>query len=339
MGTKERIVADVAASAARDGFALDDAQRELLDRLGALGARASDGRMRDAPTRGLYLHGAAGRGKSWIADAFFAAVPSRHKVRVHVHGFFDDLHRRLYAHLGTPGAGDRAVADIVGDARLLLFDELHVHDSGDARLLTLLLGHAFRRGLTVVTTSNYAPAELLPNPAWHHTFEPGIALIAAHMDIWHLDGPTDYRTATTDHSRGFAAGSWTRTAPSVEREPTQLTVGGRTFAVTAADAGGLVATFDQLCGAATSTIEFVHWARGFPRWTITDVPPFDRVDPAAQQRFVTLVDVLVDRGIPTRFTSRVALADFLSVASGRPDAFRMASRLRMLRDASADAVR
>jgi predicted ATPase len=58
------------------------------------------------------------------------------------------------------------------NSRLLFFDELHIHDSGDARLLTRLLYHVFTRKLTVLATSNYAPDNLLPNPVWHHIFEP-----------------------------------------------------------------------------------------------------------------------------------------------------------------------
>jgi len=137
---------------------------------------------------------------------------------------------------------------VTGNSRLLFFDELHVHDSGDARLLTRLLDHVFARKLTVLATSNYAPDNLLPNPIWHHIFEPGIALIKTHMDVWPLRGPTDYRTVQDDHSRGFAAGTWSTREPAPP--PSQLDSlrsHGRSFTVTSADAGHLTATFDQLC--------------------------------------------------------------------------------------------
>ncbi|MEQ6897024.1 cell division protein ZapE [Microbacterium sp. KR10-403] len=331
---RKRIVRAVERAAARDGFDLDPGQRALLHRIAELGERPG--------ARGLYVHGAPGRGKSWLADAFYAALPTERKTRVHFHGFFDALNRRIYRHLGEPDAVERAIDDLIDDAVFLLFDELHVPDSGDARLLNRVLAHVFDRGLTVFATSNHAPEDLLPDPNWHHVFEPGIALVTENMDVWKLDGPTDYRALVERHDRGFAAGSWTRVRPGGppdEREAT-LTVAGRTFAVVAADDGELVATFAQLCEAVTATVEFLRWTREFPRWTITGIPSFDAVDPQAQQRFLNLVDVLVDADVRVDFSSAVDLQGFLAAAGGRPDAIRMVSRLRLLQTSPApDAAR
>lgn len=334
-----RLIDRVEQAAARDGFALDDGQRALLLRLADLGAALGDG---SAP-RGLYVHGDAGRGKSWLADAFYAALPPRRKTRVHVHGFFDELHRSIFARRQEPDAIERAVDDVTDGSRLVFFDELHVDDAGDARLLTRLLRRLSDRGVTVLATSNNAPHDLLPNPVWHHTFESGIALITAQMDVWHLEGPTDYRTvlnpaltpvagtAAGARRRGFATGSWTVAPPSAGDVSTTVEVGGRAFTVTSATGDTLVATFDQLCAQATSTIEYLHWARAFPRWVITDVPPFETAGPQTQQRFITLIDVLADRGVPVDFSSQIPLADFLAASSERPGAFRMTSRLHLLR--------
>jgi cell division protein ZapE len=252
---------------------------------------------------------------------------------MHFHGFFDELHRNIHDHRIERDAVERAIDDITRDSRLLFFDELHVHDSGDARLLTRLLDHVFRRGLTVLATSNYAPDDLLPNPIWHHIFEPGIGLIKTHMDVWNLAGPVDYRSVVEEHGHGFASGTWT-VAPARPDAPEQqivTVVKGRAFTVTSVDDGELVASFEQLCSAATSTVEYLHWAQSFSRWAIIGVPAFGAVDAEAQQRFINVIDVLVDADIPVRFSSTVDLPGFLADASKRPDAFRMASRLQLLK--------
>lgn len=331
--SKDRLVVGVENAAARNGFDLDVDQRALLERMATLGADLDRSSLRRSSTRSLYVHGDAGRGKSWLADAFYAELPLAQKTRVHFHGFFDELHRSIHDHRIERDAVERAIDDITQNSRLLFFDELHVHDSGDARLLTRLLDHVFQRGLTVLATSNYAPDDLLPNPIWHHIFEPGIALIKTHMDVWNLDGPVDYRSVNEEHGHGFAAGTWTMaparsTAP--ENQQTLTVVKGRAFTVTSVDDGELVATFDQLCSAATSTVEYLDWARSFSRWVITDIPSFGAVDAEAQQRFINVIDVLVDADIPVRFSSTVDLSGFLADASKRPDAFRMASRLQLL---------
>ena len=222
-------------TAVRNGFALDAGQRALLDRMATLGADLGDSFLRRPSPRSLYVYGDAGRGKSWLADAFYAELPLVEKSRVHFHGFFDELHRNIHGHRSERDAIEHAIDDITQNSRLLFFDELHVHDSGDARLLTRLLSHVFQRRLTVLATSNYAPDGLLPNPIWHHIFEPGIALIKANMDVWELAGPIDYRTVTEDHDRGFAAGTWTIARPSTASNHQTLAVKDRIFAVTSAN--------------------------------------------------------------------------------------------------------
>jgi cell division protein ZapE len=311
-------------------YALDDDQRALIEALSLATAPGS-------PMRGIYIHGPVGRGKSWVANAFFEALPTRRKTRVHFHGFLDSLHRRIHTRRrlrqedDEPDAVAHALDDLIGGSRVLFFDEFHVHDSGDAQLLTRLLEHVFRLQLTVIMTSNYAPDDLLPDPVWHHLFEPGIDLITTHLQAFELDGPVDYRTLAHDHSSGFASGIWTTsTTPADPSEVTTLHVRGREFDVLAARDDELRISFAQLCEIPTSTIEYLEWARTFARWVITDVPAFADADPQAQQRLINVIDVLVDADIPTTFVSAVDLDTFLAGTTKRPDAFRMASRLQLL---------
>ena len=43
--------------------------------------------------RGVYMHGGVGRGKSFLMDCFFNAVPLRRKTRLHFHEFMREVHR------------------------------------------------------------------------------------------------------------------------------------------------------------------------------------------------------------------------------------------------------
>ncbi|MDQ1130630.1 cell division protein ZapE [Microbacterium sp. SORGH_AS_0888] len=323
-------VGPIEAAAAREGFALDPHQRRVAARLEALAVPPDA-----VGPRGVYLFGPAGRGKSWLADAWLDAVPARRKTRVHAHGMFDRLHRGIHSHRPAPDAVDRALDDVIGDVDALLFDELHVHDPGDAGLLTRLLERLFARRTTVVATSNYAPAELLPSPVWHHLFEPGIRLIRENLEPLRLEGATDYRALPHGRASGFAGGAWRSSLPpgAPAGDGAVVTVRDREFTLTATAPGVLRASFAQLCEAPLSAIEYLAWARRYPQWIVTDVPRLAGVLPAAQQRFITLVDVLCDADVTLTLVSEhdrdAVIAD--AEDSARPDAFRLASRLRLLR--------
>ncbi len=397
------VFAAIAASATAAGFALDDGQRMVARRLAGLGAQivehealaaensdpnpaadaapdiaevrdpdiaeVRDPDIADASAahatfpRGFYLWGPAGRGKSWLLDAFYGAVPVDRKLRVHFHSFFNKLHSRIFANRGSETVFANAVRELIGDAKLLLFDEFHVHDPGHATLLTALLQYALDHGITVVATSNYRPQGLLPSPVYHHIFEPGIELIERELDVVELPGEVDYRRSRADavERRGFATGSWvhvpsvtathadgadgadgadehptaaaglapdsTRPAPA---EATSLELGGRTFEVTAVRGRELWATFAELFIVQTSSLEFLQWARDFDTWHILDVPLLASVGRDPQQRFVNAVDVLVDYDIEAHFHADASFDEFVAAASGRADAFRMVSRLHLL---------
>jgi len=64
----------------------------------------------------------------------------------------------------TPDALAVTLDELLQDCRVLCFDEFHVHDIGDAMLITRLFKALFRRGIVLLVTSNYPPEGLLPNP-------------------------------------------------------------------------------------------------------------------------------------------------------------------------------
>ena len=45
--------------------------------------------------RGVYMYGGVGRGKSFLMDCFFNAVPIRRKTRLHFHEFMQEIQAGL----------------------------------------------------------------------------------------------------------------------------------------------------------------------------------------------------------------------------------------------------
>ncbi|GAB2808941.1 cell division protein ZapE [Lentzea nigeriaca] len=309
--------ASLLAHVSRSGYVLDDAQLRAVDRLASLGERR----------RGVYLHGPVGRGKSFLADAFFDVLPVRRKRRVHFHSFFQELHARISARLHMPGAVKKAVDELIGRCDVLAFDEFHLHDVGDAMLMTRLLEVLKARGVMVVATSNYPPDGLLPNPLYHDHFLPGIALVHELMDTVELAGPTDYRYLHGRPRSRFETGSIVGFA-ELPVTPVVLEINGRHVTALGTDRGRVWFDFGDLCEKPTSTQDYLVLADRYDDWVIAAVPRLDTCDREARQRFANVVDVLVDRDVRLTLVSDHPLAEI--VGGEALDVARTASRLELI---------
>jgi cell division protein ZapE len=93
--------------------------------------------------RGVYMWGGVGRGKSFLMDCFFQAVPLTRKTRLHFHEFMREVHRELQDLKGTVNPLDELGRRIARRYRLICFDEFHVADVTDAMILHRLLQALF----------------------------------------------------------------------------------------------------------------------------------------------------------------------------------------------------
>lgn len=304
-----------AAAARRDGFALDPHQRAAAAVLSRLDPR--DG-------RGIYLWGGVGRGKTWMIDTLRAALPQVRSTRLHFHDFFRRLHALTRAE-GVGGALDR----MVGECEVLFFDEFHVHDVGDAALLTRLLDTLDAHRVSLVVTSNYPPSELLPNPLFHDGFVPTIERLHRRLDVVPLGGDRDYRVESSTRDAGFASGSYL----DADERPAQgegldLVVGGRSLRALAVRDGLVWFDFTDLCEAPTAASDYLTLAATHHRWVVSGVPEIGAATEFGVQRFCTLIDVLHDADLPLT----VVGADWRrGQSTAHPDLARARSRLSLLR--------
>ncbi len=266
-----------------------------------------------APVRGIYLWGGVGRGKSMLMDLFFQHVSVPPARRVHFHAFMLETHARIAA-ARDAGGGDpipAVAAQWAAQARLLAFDEMQVTNVADAMILSRLFTALLAAGVTVVATSNRAPADLYKDGLNRELFLPFIALLERELDVEALNGPTDYRLdrlggmPTYYTPNGPAASAalselfFRLTDFPVEDRanvPTaELDVGGsRSLHVPKSLKGVCVFSFKRLCGEARGAADYLAVARTYHTLVLVGVPVLgaDRRNEAA--RFVTLIDALYE---------------------------------------------
>ena len=257
--------------------------------------------------RGVYMYGGVGRGKSFLMDCFFNAVPLRRKTRLHFHEFMREVHRELAGLKGIVNPLDELARRIAKKFRLICFDEFHVADITDAMILHRLLAALFDNGVGLVTTSNFQPDELYPNGLHRDRILPAIALLNKNLDVINVDNGTDYRRRTFEQLKlyhvplGSVADeamrdAFNRLAETQDEDPV-LHIEAREIR-SRRKAGGMVwFDFKTLCGGPRSQNDYLEIATQFHTVLLSDVPYMPVRMASEARRFTWLVDVLYDRRV------------------------------------------
>ncbi len=257
--------------------------------------------------RGVYMYGGVGRGKSFLMDAFFQAVPLQRKTRLHFHEFMREVHRELQDLKGTVDPLDELGRRIARRFRLICFDEFHVADVTDAMILHRLLDAMFRNRVSIITTSNFHPDGLYPNGLHRDRILPAIELLKARLEVINVDNGTDYRRRTLEQVELYhcpagpeADVSLTRTFEELAEARDEDPVMNIEHRVIRArrKAGGVVwFDFKELCGGPRSQNDYLELATQFHTLILSNVPLMPPKLASEARRFTWLVDVLYDRRV------------------------------------------
>ncbi|CAN5462373.1 cell division protein ZapE [soil metagenome] len=311
---------------AERGFSADPAQRLALERLQlaydqwvSFRSQRSNTLRRllnrpDVP-RGVYLWGGVGRGKSFLMDSFYSAVPLVRKTRVHFHEFMRGVHRQLDELKGIADPLDEVALRIAKKYRLICFDEFHVSDVADAMILYNLLKALFENGVSFVMTSNYAPDGLYPDGLHRARILPAIELLKERLDVVEVDAGVDYRkralqeVAAYHVPLGAAAdaalrNAFSKIAETADQDP-RIVIEGRE--IKSLRRAGSVIWFDfaTLCGGPRSQNDYLEIASLFHTVILSGVPRMTTEMSSEARRFTWLLDVLYDHKVKLIMSAEV----------------------------------
>ena len=257
--------------------------------------------------KGVYMYGGVGRGKSFLMDCFYSAVPLKRKTRLHFHEFMREVHRELRDLQGTVNPLDELGKRIAKRYRLICFDEFHVADITDAMLLQRLLSSLFNHGVGFVTTSNFKPDDLYPNGLHRDRILPAIELLKSHLQVICVDNGTDYRRRTLEDLKLYhtpldieainqMTQAFMRLAESQDENPV-LQIESRQIQARRRAGGVVWFDFKTLCGGPRSQNDYLEIAAQFHTVLLSDVPAMPVRMASEARRFTWLIDVLYDRRV------------------------------------------
>ena len=314
------------AELAQRGFTADPAQLRAVDALercasewAAFKEKRSNAfkKLINRPEipRGVYMYGGVGRGKSFLMDCFFNAVPLKRKVRLHFHEFMREVHRELADLQGTVNPLDELGLRISKRYRLICFDEFHVADITDAMILHRLLDALFANGVGFVTTSNFKPDDLYPNGLHRDRILPAIALLNQKLEVLSVDNGTDYRRRTLEQLRMYLTPNdaaaekemrkaFDKLAETADENPI-LHIEQREIRARRKAGGVVWFDFKTLCGGPRSQNDYLEIASQFHTVLLSDVPHMPVRMASEARRFTWLVDVLYDRRVKLIMSAEV----------------------------------
>ncbi len=264
-------------------------------------------------SQGVYLWGDVGRGKTFLMDLFYDAIPEHiNKTRFHYHRFMQYIHGQLHTlkHIEDPL---KVIAQRFAQTqRVLCLDEFFVIDITDAMLLYRLLDALLHFGVIIVITTNCSPDMLYRNGLQRERFLPAIALIKRQLKVYQLASPHDYRLRHL-----IQASNWL-TPPSIESEallyqrfltladhplhpiPSVLSVCNRDIVVKQLAHDIVWFEFSALCDGPRAAADYIEIATRYSTLIISHIPLFnDQLNQADNQarRFINLIDELYDRKV------------------------------------------
>jgi cell division protein ZapE len=296
--------------------ALERCEREWSDYKARRAGAVAKLLVRPPIPRGVYLHGGVGRGKSFLMDCFFQAVPLTRKTRLHFHEFMREVHRELQELKGTVNPLEELGKRIARRFRLICFDEFHVADVTDAMILHRLLQAMFDHRVSIVTTSNFHPDDLYPNGLHRDRILPAIELLNDRLEVVGVDAGTDYRRLALQHVRLYHTPLGPEAEARMEAAFDQLAEArdeSRVLHIEQRElkairrAGGVVwFDFRTLCGGPRSQNDYLEIATRFHTVLLSGVPQMSARLASEARRFTWLVDVLYDRRVKLILSAAVA---------------------------------
>lgn len=275
------------------------------------------------PLKGLYFWGGVGRGKTYLVDTFYDALPFENKTRVHFHRFMHRVHQELKALTGQSDPLKLVAKRFAQESRIICFDEFFVSDITDAMILGTLFEELFAHNVTLVATSNIIPNELYRNGLQRERFLPAINLINLHTDVVNVDSGIDYRLRTLEQAEIFhhpldqqandnLQNYFKRLSTEAGKKLIDIEINNRQLSTVQVSEGVVHFEFSVLCESARSQSDYMEISRLYHTVLLANVTQMGSDSDDSTRRFIALVDEFYERNVKLIMSAEYPLEQLYS---------------------------
>lgn len=286
------------------------------------------GKKQPEPIKGIYFWGGVGRGKTYLVDTFFDALPFKQKMRTHFHRFMKRVHEEMKTLKGEKNPLTIIGKRFADEARVICFDEFFVSDITDAMILATLLDELFKNGVSLVATSNIVPDGLYKDGLQRARFLPAIELLKKHTEIVNVDSGIDYRLRALEQAELYHFPLDVEAEQSLEKSFRSLLTENCTVLenealmienreIMARKVANDVAWFEfrALCDGPRSQNDYIELGKIFEAVLVSNIEQMNVAKDDMARRFINMVDEFYDRNVKLILSAEVELKDLY--AGGR----------------------
>ncbi len=297
--------------------------------------------------QGLYIYGSVGCGKTTLMQGFYDSLVKTPKIYFHFNSFMRSIHEALrnIRHEKKKYKDEliEAVKRVVGDKKVLCFDEFQVLDIADAMILGRIFSYLFTRQTIVIFTSNAAPHELYKDGLQREVFLEFVdKVLLKYCETIKLDNGVDYRALYRQSltKRYFISnknnraevqeiiGNLTKQEPL---KPRKIKVWGREVKIKKTFEKIAVINFDDICRTELGASDFQAIAKEFDLIFLLKLPILTKQDRNESRRFTLFIDEIYENKTALIILAKTAIEKIYGDEAGEHYFARTISRLKEIK--------
>lgn len=296
-------------------------------------------------SKGIYLHGEAGVGKTMLMDMCFSSIDIKKKKRIHFQEFMIDVHNRLHNIRKNKNISDPLLVigrEVALETKFLCFDEFQIYDIADASIIGKLFTILFNEGTIIITTSNLRPAGLYPDGLHRDRLTPFIKYLEEECLVISLDSGKDYRKNRAVNIESYFSPLNNSSKESIDEifnrlsngspyEERVLFIKGRELKIKKQALGCVRFDFNDLCAKPLGAEDFLSIAKEFDIIFIENIPKIAREKRNEAKRFISLIDALYDNHKKVFITADGEPEELYTAGDSKFEFQRCISRLHEMR--------